>query len=760
MLVGAYALAACVLIVLPALFFVEDRLERALIEEQIHSLTAQEEILVGTASRRVRASERSVARLASRISGLSSEVDAVDRARFDTLVARDADGAWRSRREHFEPLVDAGIWIPRHGALDDSIACWLVRAKRVIEEASLDADDPLFANAWLLLESRGEVIHWPEGPEFIYQAGATDDYGDTPWMELARPERNPEGRPRWTRLSFDPIPRVWMISVVAPFTRDGRHGGSVGHDVPLSRLLSPSLALAARRDTAFLLVDSERRIIASSEHSEQMLAAGGDATIDDIPDAALRPLVARLFDETSINGGVRRLETDTLIVLGTRVSATGWLVVSSIPRSSIGGALRTPLTTMRIATIVALGLVLLATVLTVAHERRRLREAQAAAREAELKLLHAQKMEAVGRLAGGVAHDFNNLVTVISGFATLAARRAPPDDPVLREHLTQIDRATLRAADLTRQLLAFARVQPVEPRVVDLNALLRDLHKLLRRLISESVELITLPASEPACVRIDVGQLEQVLSNLAVNAKDAMPDGGKLTMAVEVSGRDVVLRVTDTGTGMSDEVKAHVFEPFFTTKEVGRGTGLGLSTSFAIVQQAGGTLEVESELGRGATFIVRLPRVDERPELEGERDISSPGKSVASGVVLLVEDDPQVRQVTADLLRQHGFSIVEAENGAVAIELVERGEQRFDCMLTDVVMPILGGGELVRRIRLLAPDLPIIVMSGYVDDPSLRADASRLGVEFVAKPFETEELVEKLRAAIGDHRRASERVAG
>ena len=259
----------------------------------------------------------------------------------------------------------------------------------------------------------------------------------------------------------------------------------------------------------------------------------------------------------------------------------------------------------------------------------------------------------------------------------------------------------------------------------------KELHKLLQCLLGEGVELVTLPASEPACVFADPGQLEQVLANLATNAHDAMPEGGKLTISISAEPTEVVLRAMDTGIGMGDEVRLRVFEPFFTTKPIGRGTGLGLSTSLSIVEQAKGSIQLESEAGRGTTFIIRLPRALQ-PAARVFAPPSAAPRAMGCGVVLLVEDDAQVRRLARRTLQGHGFQVLEAENGAIALELV-KGAPTLSCVLTDAVMPIMGGIELVRRLRLLDTTVPVVVMSGYVDDVGFFADAEQLGVRFLAK---------------------------
>jgi len=369
--------------------------------------------------------------------------------------------------------------------------------------------------------------------------------------------------------------------------------------------------------------------------------------------------------------------------------------------------------------------------------RMRRAERELVSNQAELR--RAQQFKMIGSLAGGIAHDFNNLITAIGGFTALAAQRVPAGDSIQLESLEQIARASQRAAGLTRQLLSFSRRQPIEPRVVDLNLVAKDLHKLLQCLLGEGVELVTLPASEPACVFADPGQLEQVLANLATNAHDAMPEGGKLTISISAEPTEVVLRARDTGIGMGDEVRSRVFEPFFTTKPIGRGTGLGLSTSLTIVEQAKGSIQIESEAGRGTTFIIRLPRTQE-PASRASVAASTAPRPMGSGVVLLVEDDAQVRRLARRTLQGHGFQVLEAENGAIALELV-KGAPTLRCVLTDAVMPIMGGIELVRRLRLLDTTVPVVVMSGYVDDVSFFEQSEQLGVRFLAKPFLPADLI-------------------
>ena len=324
------------------------------------------------------------------------------------------------------------------------------------------------------------------------------------------------------------------------------------------------------------------------------------------------------------------------------------------------------------------------------------------------QFLRAQKMEAIGQLAGGVAHDFNNLLTPILAYTQMALDKLAPGDP-LRIKLNEIEKAGERAANLTRQLLAFSRRQIVKPQVINLNELILNMDKMLRRVIGEDLELITLCNPKLGPVKVDPGQIEQILMNLAVNARDAMQDGGKLIIktansdvddevmrqdAETTAGEYVVLTVSDTGTGIPDEVKAHIFDPFFTTKEVGKGTGLGLSTCYGIVEQNGGYIHVDSEPGEGATFKIYLPRIQGAVELGFSP--SDPGTLHRGGeTVLLVEDDLSVKTAVAEMLSDSGYSVLEAANGveAVGVALDWVGKE-IHLLLTDVVMPLTGGKSL------------------------------------------------------------------
>ncbi len=359
-------------------------------------------------------------------------------------------------------------------------------------------------------------------------------------------------------------------------------------------------------------------------------------------------------------------------------------------------------------------------------------------RKLEDEMREAQKMECVGRLAGGVAHDFNNLLTVIASAVEVLDESLDDEG---REVLDEVRQAVTRAGSLTRQLLAFSRHQIVEPRVLDLNALVADTEKLLRRLVGEDIAVETDLSEEPCHVCFDAGQLVQVLMNLAVNARDAMPGGGTLTFSTHVSDAGPVLSVKDTGTGMSAEVLSRIFEPFFTTKGVGEGTGLGLAVIRGIVDQAGGSIDVDTAPGAGATFHISLPcaaREAPRPAPRPRR-----ARLFESAHVLVVEDDASVRKLTARILREHGFSVETAADGEEAMRVLAL-QQPVDLLVTDVVMPGINGRELADAARRVRGGLGVLYVSGYTDDEVLRRGVVHHEVDLLQKPFSREELVARV----------------
>jgi PAS domain S-box-containing protein len=373
----------------------------------------------------------------------------------------------------------------------------------------------------------------------------------------------------------------------------------------------------------------------------------------------------------------------------------------------------------------------------------------------EARIRHAQKMDAIGRLAGGVAHDFNNILNVVLGYAELTMRTMDESDR-RRRHLAEILRAGEQAASLTRQLLTFGRGHPLQPRVLDLNASVTEMDPLIRRSIGEHIELVTALAHDPGRVRADPSQIDQVILNLVVNARDAMPCGGRLTIEtsdVELdgqgqpglpAGRYVMLVVADTGCGMPKSVQEHIFEPFFTTKENDKGTGLGLATVYGIVQQSGGAITVHSAVNAGTAFKIYLPRVEApatalpvgRPVSEVERGTET---------ILLVEDDPALRGLTHEVLTDAGYRVLQAASGPEAMALVDNYIGRIDLLVTDVVMPRMNGLELARRLDEIRPGLPTLYLSGYAPGAVAREGMLDPRRVFMTKPLRPAELTHKVR---------------
>ncbi len=383
------------------------------------------------------------------------------------------------------------------------------------------------------------------------------------------------------------------------------------------------------------------------------------------------------------------------------------------------------------------------------HERRRL----------ERQLLQSQKLEGIGRLAGGIAHDFNNLLTVITGYSDLVLRQLLPEHS-LREPIVEISKAASRASDLTRQLLAFSRRQGGEAKIIELNQVVADFEKMLRRLIGEDIELVLSLQPDVTTMRADPGHIEQLIMNLSVNAKDAMPGGGRLSIAtsrVEAGhafaepglSADcdlLMLSVSDTGAGMSDEVKAHIFEPFFTTKEQGKGTGLGLSTVYGIVKQNHGSIWVDSGVGRGTTFRMLFP-----VESADSRPVVSPVTAklqYGDETVLVAEDDPAVRKYIRETLNLQGYRVLEAANGGEALETARQHPGAIHLLLTDSVMPGMSGPELAAEFSMVRPGVPFVIASGYSDQisPEIRKTSN-----YLQKPFTPAMLLAHVRSALEAH---------
>jgi PAS domain S-box-containing protein len=391
--------------------------------------------------------------------------------------------------------------------------------------------------------------------------------------------------------------------------------------------------------------------------------------------------------------------------------------------------------------------------------------AEEALKRSEEELRQSQKMEAIGRLAGGIAHDFNNLLSIILSYSAMMMEALPTEDP-LRGDAEQIAIAGQRARDLTRQLLAFSRRQMMRPEVLDLTEVVRGLEPMLRRVLGEDIELTIALAQPTSLVKADPGQIQQILMNLVVNARDAMPDGGKLWIETSdvaldeaalrghgppgaAPGPYVCVSVSDTGVGLDGETQAHIFEPFFTTKPKGKGTGLGLSTVLGIVQQSGGHVRVESEPGQGATFKIFLPKTSEplRPQPQ-PREPRTGGNNRGTETILLVEDEGQLRVLARDILRGAGYQVFDAPNAAEAIKISQRHAGPIHLLVTDVVMPHIGGRELARRLAGDRPRMRVLYMSGYTDDAIVHHGIVDPGIAFLPKPITPDTLLGRVRETI------------
>jgi nitrogen-specific signal transduction histidine kinase len=380
----------------------------------------------------------------------------------------------------------------------------------------------------------------------------------------------------------------------------------------------------------------------------------------------------------------------------------------------------------------------------------------------ESNFLQVQKMETVGQLAGGIAHDFSNLLTVIRGYSQLSLSEVRDGDP-LKRNIEEVQRAAERAMDLTRQLLAFSRRQVMDMKVLDLNAIIKDLSRMLRYIIGEDIELITALAENLGRVKTDPGQIEQVILNLVVNARDAMSNGGTLTIEtsnveldedyarthIQVTpNRYIRFSVSDTGCGMTPEVMERIFEPLFTTKGKGKGTGLGLSTVYGIVKQSGGHIWAYSEPGQGSAFKIYLPRVEEKIDQVSRRKETG-HVSRGSETVLLVEDDLSVRGLASRVLREYGYTILEATDGGEAMRLGhDHLNEKIHLLLTDVVMPQMGGKELLRQFKTLHPEIKVLFMSGYTDHAVTQHPGFNPGEPFLGKPFSPTALARKVREVL------------
>ena len=524
----------------------------------------------------------------------------------------------------------------------------------------------------------------------------------------------------------------WVIFKVAPI-RD--------EDGAVYRISGVALDITERRRTEERLRETEQRFRVLCETSFDAIVVSVDGLVRDanqgcarmfgyeFEDVLGRSLLDFVADESLENVRARVLNgiEGTYEFSGKRKDGTKILLQATASRHTMDG---------RLARVTALRDI-------------------GRTRSLEDQFRQAQKMEAVGRLAGGVAHDFNNLLTVITTASELLLWDILPHDPRY-EDVEGIRKAAEAAAALTRQLLAFSRQQVIQPRLIALEDVVANAGKMLRRVIGEDVQLATRLSTTPLNVMIDPGQVEQVIMNLAVNARDAMPFGGTLTIETFQAKSDdlaelatwdgspfAALALTDTGTGMDADTRAHIFEPFFTTKELGKGTGLGLATVYGIVEQSGGCIVVDSELGRGSTFSIYLPMVNSAITTQVQE--SEGGPPGGSETIFVVEDCPAVRSAVRQALERYGYTVIDAVNGKAALSFAATSSVNFDLLVTDIVMPEMNGRELVRHLKLQRPDLRVLFMSGYTDNDILPRGVLEHDMTYLQKPFSPENLARKVR---------------
>jgi PAS domain S-box-containing protein len=864
LLVGSYFVIAAAVLIVPGLLLAERALRRRLEASRLGALEASMRSVVQGLQARVTAAEARVLRFGHLLSSEPSGSSPAEVSEFDRLVGRESDGAWRSRKRSFDPAREAGLYVPAYTTIDADFKSFLIRAKRLTERFGAGALDPTLADAWVSPVEGGQVMFVPDQPDFLWELSANEDYRTTDWMRLAEPGMNPEGGARWADPYHSEKTDAWFVSVVAPFSRGGKWAGSVGQDLSWQELVDYSAQTPIEAGGRFFLIGRNGGVILADSNTARNPSRPEGRKLADLPNAELRDTLTRLLGRVAGAGhgpaATRFARTSGAYLFWAAIPRTGWLVASVLPAEAVETPIHGPLRTMRLAVLLGLGGLLVASLIAITREIRRRQGIEEGTRRAEERfrslfqlspdgvcvtlldagrliemndsfiamsghsrdemmgrtslelalwgrpehrdqvlaivrregvcrnfptvlhrkdgslveiefsgrvievdgqpcllsilrdvedqrrlerqLTHAQKMEAIGRLAGGVAHDFNNIMTAVMGYAQIASESLPADSSA-RGDLHEILRASGRASELTRQLLAFARRQVTQPRPVDLNHLINETRKLLERLLGENITLRTEPASDLPLVLVDPGQIEQVLVNLSVNARDAMPTGGLLTIATRARAGMVLLDVTDTGVGISAEAQGYIFEPFFTTKEHGKGTGLGLATCYGIVRQAGGHIEVVSEPDHGSRFRIILPALPQGTVADHTPARGTRIESMAQGhgdLILLAEDEPQVRQLTDRLLRGLGYRVLAAESGESALRIAEESGEPIDLLVTDVVMPGMGGGALVSELRKSRPGLKVLYISGYAEDSDAIERALREGDSFLAKPFTVGEL--------------------
>ncbi len=935
--IAGLALVTLVLLFVPFLLFTRYVIQERLSGDAVNILRQENQEWTARLDEKMVLARESIVRFSQVLSNMPVETQEGAVQRFDALVGRDADGAWRSRHESYFPLDEAGIWLPASYPLTPERQSFLTTARSLTELYGKGALN-LFVDTWVLPREGGIVIYWPSEPDFVYAAGADFDYTNTEWVTLTRPDANPQGQPRLTTTLFDPSPKIWMISIVAPYRRGGEWAGAVGHDFPIASILKQIRDVEIYPGTDYLLVREDGALLLSNRYNERIQTTSGRFSLRDTGDEELQRFWG-LIPDVLKDRTTYTYRGRTHVYVVSRTRETGWFFITSTPRSEILQAIRASYVAIWGSSACFLFLFCAVSFLFVSRliippVRRLVRgteevgggnldyvfapewsrefhsisdsitrmvttlkdtlrqardaeqtalmseekykrlvdnltnsvlyrhnlegvltyvsssvtkvlgytveeslghyaeymtdhpvnqevqkrtelciqgiqqppyEMQVRAKDGEIRWFEvvdvpvrnaageveavegiayditqrkraeeekvriesqfqqAQKMESVGRLAGGVAHDFNNMLGVILGHLEIAMTQLQPEQP-LYENLEEIRQAAWRSADLTRQLLAFARKQAIVPQVLDLNATIEGMLKMLQRLIGEDINLQWLPAAHLWKVKVDPTQIDQILANLCVNARDAIDNTGQITIETEnnrfdedycaahptfASGEYVRLSVSDDGCGMDKETLAHIFEPFFTTKELGRGTGLGLATVYGIMRQNEGFINIYSEPARGTMFSIYLPRyageTESKPkETEAQVNPAIPGNET----ILLVEDEPAILNMTSTMLQRLGYTVLAAASPGDAIRLAQEHGARIDLLITDVIMPEMNGRDLAQRIFSLYPGLKRLFMSGYTADVIAHRGVLEDGVQFIQKPFTLKDLSAKIREVL------------